>query len=108
MIVEERDHGFTRRSSRTARDRTSGENLLLVCLFIAPPSQEMAPPANPGPFTTSSCVALANNRAIQFTERPSEGVGFGDQGPTPRQRMTRMAISVMRRCQSPSSRYDRG
>ena len=36
----------------TARDRTSGENLLLVCLLMAPPSQElMEPPANPGRFS---------------------------------------------------------
>jgi hypothetical protein len=33
----------------TARERTSGENLLLVCLLMAPPSQELEPPANPEP-----------------------------------------------------------
>ncbi len=31
--------------------RTSGENLLLVCFIMAPSSQELEPPANPGPFT---------------------------------------------------------
>ena len=35
---------------RTARARTSGENLLLVCLLMAPPSQELEPPANPERF----------------------------------------------------------
>src|SRR5262245_62924613 len=36
---------------RTARARTSGENLLLVCFVMAPPSQELEPPINPGRFT---------------------------------------------------------
>ncbi len=36
---------------RTARDRTSGENLLLVCFIMAPSSQELEPPANPERFT---------------------------------------------------------
>src|SRR5262245_8245070 len=36
---------------RTARARTSGENLLLVCFVMAPPSQELEPPLNPGRFT---------------------------------------------------------
>src|SRR5262245_47820312 len=35
---------------RTARARTSGENLLLVCFVMAPPSQELEPPINPGRF----------------------------------------------------------
>jgi hypothetical protein len=36
---------------RTARARTSGENLLLVCFVMAPPSQELEPPINPGRFS---------------------------------------------------------
>src|SRR5262245_42708010 len=40
------------RTSRTARERTSGENLLLVCLLMAPLSQVLEPPANPERFTT--------------------------------------------------------
>jgi hypothetical protein len=36
---------------RTARSRTSGENLLLVLLVITPSSQELEPPTNPGRFT---------------------------------------------------------
>src|SRR5262245_50892126 len=38
---------------RTARARTSGENLLLVCFVMAPPSQELEPPLNPGRFRLS-------------------------------------------------------
>src|SRR3981189_1037672 len=37
-------------TSGTARERTSGENLLLVCLLMAPPSQELEPPASPERF----------------------------------------------------------
>ena len=33
---------------RTARARTSGENLFVVLLVSAPPSQELEPPTNPG------------------------------------------------------------
>src|SRR5271156_6437107 len=39
------------RTRRTARLRTSGENLFVVLLMAAPPSQELEPPANPGRFT---------------------------------------------------------
>ncbi len=34
----------------TARARTSGENLFVVLLVIAPHSQELEPPTNPGRF----------------------------------------------------------
>jgi hypothetical protein len=36
---------------RTARARTSGENFCLCCLSMAPSSQELEFPANPGRFT---------------------------------------------------------
>src|SRR5262245_22200946 len=42
------------RTSRTARERTSGENLLLVCLLMAPLSQVLEPPANPARFIGAS------------------------------------------------------
>jgi hypothetical protein len=48
------------RTSRTARVRTSGENLLLVCLLMAPPSQELEPPANPGQFSVATVKATVN------------------------------------------------
>jgi hypothetical protein len=41
------------RTIRTARARTSGENLLLVYFVMAPPSQELEPPINPGRFTSA-------------------------------------------------------
>jgi hypothetical protein len=44
---------------RTARSRTSGENLF--DLFIAPSSQELEPPQNPGRF-----IFAANYYAIIF------------------------------------------
>jgi hypothetical protein len=37
-------------TSRIARSRTSGENLFVVLLMMAPPPQELSPPANPGRF----------------------------------------------------------
>ncbi|MDD2795911.1 hypothetical protein, partial [Acidocella sp.] len=37
---------------RTARSRTSGENLLLVLFVMTPSSQELEPPANAGRFIT--------------------------------------------------------
>jgi ABC-type transport system substrate-binding protein len=39
---------------RTARDRTSGENLFVVGLLIAPSSQGLEPPANPERFSYSN------------------------------------------------------
>ena len=36
---------------RTARDRTSGENLFVVGLLIAPSPQGLESPANPARFT---------------------------------------------------------
>src|SRR5512140_3705519 len=39
---------------RTARVRTSGENLFVVLLVMAPSSQELEPPANPGRFIFDS------------------------------------------------------
>src|SRR5260221_8421338 len=53
------------RTSRTARERISGENLLLVCLLMAPPSQELEPPINPGRFKalrSSFLLSLRQNR----------------------------------------------
>ena len=43
-------HKLVRTSRPPARARTSGENLLLVCFVMAPPSQELEPPANSGRF----------------------------------------------------------
>ena len=39
---------------RTAHAHTSGENLFVVLLVIAPSSQELEPPANPARFTPLS------------------------------------------------------
>ncbi|MEG3147847.1 hypothetical protein U1839_24625, partial [Sphingomonas sp. RT2P30] len=39
---------------RTARSRTSGANLFVVLLVMAPPSQELEPPTNPARF--NSCI----------------------------------------------------
>ncbi|MCR9074331.1 MAG: hypothetical protein NXI18_21995, partial [Alphaproteobacteria bacterium] len=38
------------RTSRTARSRTSGENLFVVLLMMLHPTQELEPPANPARF----------------------------------------------------------
>jgi hypothetical protein len=37
--------------------RTSGENLFVVLLVMAPPSQELEPPANPGRF--NACLVAS-------------------------------------------------
>ena len=42
---------------RTARSRTSGENLF--DLFMAPSSQELEPPQNPGRFSPAACSSDA-------------------------------------------------
>lgn len=42
FVIQHQPHGW----------RTSGENLFVVLLMMAPPSQELEPPANPGRFTT--------------------------------------------------------
>jgi hypothetical protein len=44
---------------RTARSRTSGENLFVVLLVIAPPSQELEPPTNPGRFRAMIAADLS-------------------------------------------------
>ena len=46
------------RTIRTARARTSGENLLLVCFVMAPPSQELEPPINPERFNLTRSKRL--------------------------------------------------
>ena len=63
-----------RRTSRTARWRTSGENLLLVLLVMALPTQELGPPANPGRFkaiagATSKGLEIALNVALRTMQR---------------------------------------
>src|SRR5262249_31722557 len=50
---------------RTERARTSGENLLLVCFVMAPPSQELEPPINPGRFTPAELRAWAGAYRIR-------------------------------------------
>jgi hypothetical protein len=41
-------------TSRTARSRTSGENLFVVLLMMLHPTQELEPPANPARFRSTS------------------------------------------------------
>lgn len=43
--------------SRAARPRASGENLFVVLLVMAPPSQQLEPPINPGRFTSATIVS---------------------------------------------------
>ncbi len=49
-----------RKTIRTARSRTSGANLFVVLLVMAPPSQELEPPTSSGRFNrgTSICAGL--------------------------------------------------
>jgi hypothetical protein len=50
------------KTSRTARARTSGENLFAVFLAIAPPSQGLEPPANSARFSPISQAELYQGR----------------------------------------------
>ena len=57
---------------RTARSRTSAENLFVVLLVMAPSSQELEPPANPGRFTMPGCAMELTLKAIH--ERGAKAV----------------------------------
>ena len=65
------------RTMRTARSRTSGENLFVVLLMMLHPTQELEPPANPGRFTalwghhrcgrkTGVCSGFARRSPVEF------------------------------------------
>ena len=61
---------------RTARSRTSGENLFVVLLVMAPSSQELEPPANPGRFNGPEQALTGDhctNSVICFTAATSDG-----------------------------------
>src|SRR6056297_6243 len=63
--------GYSPRCSwtmRTARSRTSGENLL--DLFMAPFSQELEPPQNPGRFICAFCASLVCLARVASEEEP--------------------------------------
>ena len=51
-----------RRTNRTARSRTSGENLFVVLLMMLHPTQELEPPANPARFTSTSRVPFTQHK----------------------------------------------
>src|SRR3954447_2976844 len=57
-------------------DSTSGENLFVVLLMMAPPSQELEPPANPGRFIAAD-DADANkdqtNLTYTIVSQPTKG-----------------------------------
>jgi hypothetical protein len=56
------------RTSRTARSRTSGENLFVVLLMMLHPTQELEPPANPARFTpVVDDLALGKNTVERVT-----------------------------------------
>ncbi|MSP98339.1 MAG: hypothetical protein EXR29_14220 [Betaproteobacteria bacterium] len=67
---------------RTARSRTSGENLL--DLFMAPSSQGLEPPRNPGRFTPASAGAFIWRREGECLRTLREGFeGIGDAPKEP-------------------------
>ncbi|WP_203232353.1 hypothetical protein, partial [Gemmobacter caeruleus] len=64
------------KTSRTARSRTSGENLFVVLLMMLHPTQELEPPANPARFTAPLQVV-----EIDGVLRPFDpGDGLDDPG----------------------------
>src|SRR5271156_3561778 len=63
---------------RTARDRTSAENLFVVGLLIAPSSQDVEPPANPVRFSPHRAENPARSEPrcddmVGYMEWASEG-----------------------------------
>jgi len=65
-------HGIAGGLQPTARPRTSGENLFVVLLVMAPPSQELEPPTNPRRFK----MLLNDTPTVQPT-RSSRGCLVG-------------------------------
>ena len=63
---------FVIQNHRTARARTSGENLLVVLLVMAPPSPELEPPINPERF-----IFKMRPLTSAISERASERSGRG-------------------------------
>ncbi|WP_343794952.1 hypothetical protein, partial [Sphingomonas trueperi] len=55
---------------RTARVRTSGENLFVVLLVIGPSSQELGPPTNPARFTRAPMLTPKVLIIDETTGRP--------------------------------------
>ncbi|TSE19304.1 hsdM: type I restriction-modification system, M subunit [Tepidimonas aquatica] len=54
---------------RTARSRTSGENFDV--LFMAPSSQELEPPQNPGRFNVVDCMVALPGQLFYSTQIPA-------------------------------------
>jgi hypothetical protein len=103
-IIAQRDGCCTSCSSiiRTARTRTSGENVLVVLLDIAPASQALEPPTNPGRFSPGTgdqvqrqhgeaCPAHAKGRPPGDMPRSAAAAWLGRRG------------ARARRCVTPSS-----
>lgn len=64
---------------RTARSRTSGENRLEVFFVMAPPSQAVEPPTNPGRFSPADqhrSALLASIRRASLFRSTSDGRGL--------------------------------
>ncbi|MDC7684522.1 hypothetical protein PQU92_14655, partial [Asticcacaulis sp. BYS171W] len=70
------------RNIRTARSRTSGENLFVVLFIVAPSSQKLEPPAKPGRFTTQRYAHLDDQCVHDAAETVGatvvELLGFSD------------------------------
>jgi len=75
VAVAAHSDGYSPRCSctkRTARSRTSGENLFYGVLFIAPFSQDLEPPQNPRRFTMADwsgigCLATTSGQKSRIT-----------------------------------------
>jgi hypothetical protein len=56
--------------------RTSGENLFVVLLMAAPPSQELEPPANPGRFSEPEDIDIEPDRSVHRIRREDRSEAF--------------------------------
>src|SRR5690606_4005984 len=81
------------RTSRTARSRTSGENLFVVLLMMLHPTQELEPPANPARFSvskrSSTVICPGNSPKADHALRlkPDHPMGSGHSEPMTRRQM---------------------
>jgi hypothetical protein len=66
------------RTSRTARSRTSGENLFVVLLMMLHPTQELEPPANPARFKPAGRWPFEGTLQVCRGEAMS-GIPFGSR-----------------------------
>jgi hypothetical protein len=88
---------------RTARSRTSGANLFVVLLIVAPSTQELEPPANPGRFTTTSAITCSERLNALDSSDVQKVEIFANAGDLHPQ--TGLLMNLVARLKSPSAAF---